>query len=108
MANTTLTFNETTYEFLFDAGIDTIEDYRERYKIFINGDDTNKLLLVSTEKIDGVIVENPQNQKYELLIPSNVIIDGVRVSYRTPYKQYYTAGLPFEIVCSIIKEVNKK
>ena len=107
MANTTLTFNETTYEFVFNKGIHTNEDYREQHKIVINGKDTGKLLLVSTEKIDGFAVDNPQRQKYEILVPYNTPTYHGGVGYRTPFKQFYPPYLPFEIMASIVTFLNK-
>ena len=103
----TLTFNETTYDFQFDKAIHTDTDYRERHKILINGEDTNKFLMVSTEKIDGKTVESPLRQRYDILVPSTKKFSNPGV-YTTPYTQYYDAGLPFEIVTSIIKFLNKK
>ena len=107
MANTTLTFNETTYEFVFDEAIHTNEDYRERHKIIINGKDTGKFLLVFTEKIDGIVVDNPQMQKYEILVPYNIVRNGDPQAYHTPFKQYYSPYLPFEIMASIVTFLNK-
>jgi hypothetical protein len=102
MANTTLTFNETTYEFVFQKGLYTEDEYRERHQILINGVDTNKFLLVSTEMIDGIVDTNPYRQKYEVLVPTETAR-----TYTTPFKQYYTAGLPFEIMASIVTFLNK-
>ena len=107
MANTTLTFNETTYEFVFNKGIHTNEEYREQHKILINGVDTKKFLLVSTEKIDGVVVDNPQRQKYSVLVPYNTPTYYGGVGYHTPFKQYYPPYLPFEIMASIVTFLNK-
>jgi hypothetical protein len=107
MANTTLTFNETTYEFVFNKAIHTNEDYREQHKIVINGKDTGKLLLVSTKKIDGVVVDNPQMQKYEILVPYNAPTYSDGVGYNTPFKQFYRPYLPFEIMASIVTFLNK-
>lgn len=108
MATTKLTFNNTTYEFKFDKAIDVNDEFRERYKILINGKDTKKFLIVSTQKINGHTDASPLRQKYQILVPSNTIRYGQRIGYHTPFTQYYDAGLPFEIVVSIIKELNKK
>jgi len=108
MASTKLTFNNTTYEFKFDKAIDADDEFRERYQILINKKDTKKFLMVSTQKINGHTDASPLRQKYQILVPSNTVRNGERIGYRTSYTQYYDAGLPFEIVVSIIKELNKK
>ena len=107
MASTKLTFNNTTYEFKFQKAIDATDEFCERYQILINKKDTKKFLIVSTQKINGHTDASPLRQRYDILVPSTKKFSNPGV-YTTPYTQYYDAGLPFEIVTSIIKFLNKK
>ena len=52
-------------------------------------------------------MDNPQRQKYSVLVPYNTPTYYGGVGYHTPFKQFYTAGLPFEIMASIVTFLNK-
>jgi hypothetical protein len=91
-----VSFNETTYEFVFDTIIETSTDeVRSRYKILINGKVDSRFLFVST------MFDEPQ-ACYSVLVPSTQ-----PGAYSTPYKQYYEKGFPMSIVFDILKFLNK-
>jgi hypothetical protein len=94
--STKASFNETTYEFVFDTIIETSTDeVRSRYKILINGKVDSRFLLVST------MFDEPQ-ACYKVLVPSTQ-----PGAYSTPYNQYYEKGFPMYIVFDIVKFLNK-
>lgn len=93
-----------TYQFNFDKGIDTNNDYRERFKIIINGKNTNKYLIVSTEKNNGIADPSPKLQKYEVLVESNTNRKKV---YSIDYTDYLKPHLQYESLENIINYLNK-
>lgn len=94
---------ENTYQFNFDEGIDTNNDYRERYQILINGKNSNKFLIISTEKNNGITDPSPQLQKYELLVQSNI---NPKEKYSIEYTEYLKPHLQYESIVKIINYLN--
>ena len=93
MDNTILTFNETTYKFrnTHTTDINNNGEYKEYFEISIDGAPLDILLEISVK-------ENSPMSVYQLIYNS---------SQQTVYQQNYDSGLPFSIVCDMIKFINK-
>ena len=90
-----VSFNETKYEFLLDKVIETeTDEVRCRYKILINDDVKNSILIVST-------LGNELTTSYKILISYN---DGA--SYTTPFNKSAGKDFPMDITFDIIKFLN--
>jgi hypothetical protein len=93
MDNTILTFNETTYKFrnTHTTIINNNGEYKEHFEISIDGAPLDMLLEISADI-------NSTMSVYQLI--NNSLKE-------TVYQQNYDSGLPFSIVCDMIKFINK-
>ena len=93
MDNTILTFNETTYKFrnTHTTDINNNGEYKEYFEISIDGAPLDMLLEISADI-------NSTMSVYQLI--NNSLKE-------TVYQQNYHSGLPFSIVCDMIKFINK-